>query len=59
MFSSDGEWDVSIQIVDDMLVELSPEYFLVSISSPSQFVVFSNSQATVDIIDNDRTWYHH
>ena len=51
-FSSDGEWDVMITILEDLLLEGS-EFFLISLSSDNPSVVFVNTPATVVIVDND------
>lgn len=53
-FSSDGEWDVMITILEDTLLE-GPEFFQANLSSDNPSVVFVNTPATVIIGDNDST----
>lgn len=52
VFSADGSWDVMIPIIDNAPIEPT-EYFSVSLTSSSPFVIFNNDEAIVTIFDDD------
>ena len=52
VFTSDGEWDVIIPILDNSPVEIT-EYFEVRLTTNSQFVELLNNVTIVQIIDDD------
>ena len=52
VFTSDGEWDVIIPILDNSPVEIT-EYFEVRLTTDSQLVDLLNNISTVQIIDDD------
>lgn len=52
VFTSDGDWDVMIPILDNSPVEIT-EYFEVRLTTDNQFVELLNNVTVVQIIDND------
>ena len=52
VFTSDGEWDVIIPIMDNSPVEIT-EYFEVRLTTDSQRVELLNNITIVEIIDDD------